>query len=556
MRRRALIAAISAAFAVAGSAQQQPATPPMRLGVQTHFSQNWPAAWGDRAIDVTAGSLRDSLPWASGEPRPGRYAIEGSVAGTLSRYCHRSGGDVLLTLDPRHPLYDGGHTVSTPAAMAAYAAYVGTVLDRLPGCVTAIEVGNEINSGNLAYPKGVDPAAAYVALLTVVRDRIKPRHPSVAILGGSTNMIGTGFLETLFKAGMLGVADGVAVHPYRHLADNIDWEIAHLDATMRRYGTPIPIWATEFSDNYPTPDLAAPELVKFVTLMSASGVRRAYWYALIDQRFFRNMGLFTQSQTAKPAAEAFALLTTHMLPAGRAQRIDTGDRDVRLYRFGADRWVVWGPSGTLRFDAGRILSARNRPLPGTNVAIGPDPVVVIGARRFAFTRGTVLADSLSGYGSAPWSYWVEGADGQRHALGILDGMWTSAFGSRFTRPLAISDTGGAVAGDAAHAARALIRYTAPAAMTARVAACIAKSSGGDGLDVALLVRGKRVAGAVVVDRWTATDQTVTLRTGETVDLSVGPNQIPGHDAFTYRIRLTEPGSTISPDATKGPAGCI
>ncbi|MEG8020890.1 hypothetical protein [Sphingomonas aerolata] len=77
MRRRALIAAISAAFAVAGSAQQQPATPPMLLGVQTHFSQNWPAAWGDRAIDVTAGSLRDLDPLGLGRTASGQICDRG-----------------------------------------------------------------------------------------------------------------------------------------------------------------------------------------------------------------------------------------------------------------------------------------------------------------------------------------------------------------------------------------------------------------------------------------------------------------------------------------------
>lgn len=552
-RQRILIAMAWGAFAVACSAQPSARPAPFTLGVQTHFSQNWPAAWGDRAIDVKARSLRDSLPWAGGEPRAGQYRLDGAAAANLGRYCQRTGGDVLLTLDPRNPLYDGGYTVSSRAGMAAYAAYLNAVLDRLPGCVTAIEVGNEINGGNLAYPAGVDRPAAYVALLQTIHDQVKPRHPATAILGGSTNMIGTGFLEPLFKAGMLSVADGVAVHPYRHLADNIDWEIAHLTATMRRYGTPVPIWATEFSDNYAKPELAAPELVKFVTLMNASGVQRAYWYALIDQKFFQNMGLFTQSQAAKPASDAFRLLTTQLLPAGRVARIDTGDANVRLYRFGADRWVVWGPSGVVQFDGGHIVSARGQPLPGSSVAIGPAPVVVIGAGSFAFTRGPVLADSLSGFGHAPWSYWAEDASGKRIALGILDSLWTSAFGSRFARPLAIGDSGGAVAGDAAHAVRAVIRYTAPAAVAANLSACLTKPPGGDGLDVALLVNGARVKGDVVTSRWTVSDQHVTLRQGDTVDLVVGPNQVPGKDAFAYRIQITARSTSAAPGQEGTPA---
>lgn len=531
------------ALLIAHACNAQPPERGFLLGVQTHFSQNWPTAWLDRALDVRAGSLRDSLPWGAGEQAPGRYTLTGRAAGPLTAFCKRSAvGDVLLTLNPTNPLYDGGKTVHSATAMGAYAAYLNAVLDRFPGCVTAIEVGNEINAWpNIGYPDGVDGAAAYVALLRLVRAQVKPRHPDVAILGGSTNVIGTGFLETLFKAGMLDAADGVVVHPYRRLGDNIDWELAHLDTTMRKYGSPLPVWATEFSDNYATPDLAAPQLVKAVTLMRASGVHRAYWYALVDQRFFLNMGLYDNGLRAKPAAEAFLLMQNRLLPAGKAERVGTSDPNVRLYRFGADRWVAWGPSGTLRFEGGSLLDARGRPMAGTAAALGPDPVIVIGATHVVLEPGPVIADSMAGFGGAPWSYLVRAGDGRMTPLGILDSHWTSAYGSRFHRPLAIGDISGAVAGTGANPSRAVIRYTAPAEMDVTIGLCMGKAPGGDGLDVAVAVNGKAAEGGILTRDWSVSGLDLALARGDTVDLIVGPNQVPGNDSFRYRMRIMARG---------------
>ena len=338
----AALLGLATSLPVPGAAQTPPASPApsaFLLGVQTHFSQGWPIGLLANVRDVHALALRDSLPWAAGEPQPGRYDFSGPRADALAAAC-AGGRDLVVTLDPRNPFYDGGLTVYTDMGRQAFAAYVSALVDRFGSCIAAIEVGNEINGARaLHYPPGTDPVATYTALLRTLKGDVKPRHPGVVLLGGSTNEIGTGFLDKLFEAGLLETADAIAVHPYRGHAEGGDVELNHLTEVMRRHGKVLPIWATEFSNAYPTPEAAAPELVKMVALMGAAGVARAYWYALMEEPWFRNMGLFDE-RGGKPAADAFRLVEQQLLPAGRPVRVDAGDRRTFLFRFGADRWVA------------------------------------------------------------------------------------------------------------------------------------------------------------------------------------------------------------------------
>jgi hypothetical protein len=255
----------------------------LTLGVQTHFSQGWPVSVLDNASALGTVAIRDSLAWARGEPSPGAYAIAENDR-HLELICER-GWDAMLTLVPVNPNYDRGQTVHTEDGRRAFARYIRVLLDQTPDCIVAIEVGNEINGENgITGPARSDIPGFYTALLRAVRDEIKPAHPEVFILGGSTNVIGIGFLESLFEAGALDAMDAVVVHPYRAQAEGVDVEIDRLKQAMERHGGEKPIWATEFSDNYETPELAAAGLIKMVALMSASQVERAYWYALLDQR--------------------------------------------------------------------------------------------------------------------------------------------------------------------------------------------------------------------------------------------------------------------------------
>lgn len=523
------------------------ATPGTALGVQTHFSQAWPATLVDRVRTSGAVSVRDGVPWSRGEPTPGRYALDAAAPAALDAVC-QGGRTLLLTLAPEHPAYDAGKTAYSDRAIAAFARYAGTLADRYRTCLAGIEIGNEINdSRNLSYSAGVDGPARYVALVRATRNELRRRGSTTAVVGGSTNVIGTGFLDTLFAAGLLGAADAIAVHPYRSQAENVDRELVNLTDVMRRRGRVLPIWATEFSDNYATAEIAAEELVKMVTLLSAAGVSRAYWYALIDQQWFRHMGLYSGANE-KPAARAYSQMAA-LTATGRATPINLKDPGIRLYRFGSDAYVLWGAGGRVAFGGSPMVhDAYGRAVAGTaaSIDIGPLPLIVTaaGAPRREQASG-IVADTMFGYGQAPWSYLAQSRDGKLHPLALTSGQWDSSYASRSFQPLRIADITAAVAGTAAAPVRAVVRYTSPTAARLSVAGCFTKKPSGDGVDIALVAAGRTVWSRVLTQDAVLAGIDVDLPRGGTLDLSVGPHQTAGGDAFAYRVTLFARGAARS-----------
>ena len=61
-----------------------------------------------------------------------------------------------------------------------------------------------------------------------------------------------------------------------------------------------------------------------ITLMSAAGLVRADWYALREEGWFPNAGLYAGG-AARPVLDTFRLAQQKLLAAGNARRIDTGD---------------------------------------------------------------------------------------------------------------------------------------------------------------------------------------------------------------------------------------
>lgn len=509
--------------------------PPMLLGVQTHFSQGWPASLLTRASDARAALLRDSLPWGAGEPEKGRYDLTGSAAAALAAAC-AAGQRVVLAITPQHPLYDGGKWVTSEAGNAAYAAYLAALADRFGPCLAGIELGNELNvTGGMPYPDGTDRAAAYVRTAAAVRARIGGR---TAIVAGSTNMIGTGFLKPLFAAGLLAQVDAVSVHPYRLRGEGLAQELASLDAAMAAAGRRVPVWATEFSLDTPDRAYAAGELVKQATLMAGSGVALASWYALIDQRWFPEMGLYAGT-APKLQADAYRQVQA-LLALGRPRRIDMGDPLIFAWRFGADTTVIWGAPRAMSVTGGSVASPTGAPLPGT-FTLSEAPAIVRGTTAIAAGQSAWLADTLMGWGTPQWRYFARGADGRDNALPLFDDQFTSYFGDRWYRPLRINATSAAPAGTGAAPVRAVWRYVAPAAQAADVGACLSKGANGDGVDVTIARNGKPLWTGILTAMLAPAPIRVDLAAGDRLDLVVGPNQTAGGDSFNVRMVLFRRG---------------
>jgi len=524
-----------AAGPLAPNAAETLRLPPMVLGVQTHFSQSWPQSALALAQQVSAPMLRDSLPWSEGEKTRGSYNLGTRAAQILSAAC-ANGQRLLLTAVPVNPLYDGGQWVSSPAGNAAFAGYLTALANRFGPCLAGIEVGNEINGpGTLIYPAGTDRAAAYVATLRAVRARIGGR---TAILGGSTNTIGTGFLKTLFAAGMLDQVDALAVHPYRARAEGLDLELAALNAAMDAAGRRVPIWASEFSRDTRDERLAAAELVKQVTMLAAAGVAQASWYALTDQRWYPTMGLYAGS-TPKAQASAFRIMQ-QLLALGRPQRLDLGDPLLFAYRFGANTTIVWGAPRTLTIEGGMVADATGARLRPTTVS--ESPLVITGTTVIRYGASAWIADTLMGWGTPQWRYAVRLKADAGARLPLFDDQFTSYFGDRWYRPLRINNSSAAPGGTEAAPMRAVWQHVAPEAEQIDAGGCFAKGAAGDGVDLAVSAGGKVLWRGVLTGQLQLPPLSADLAQGEALELVVGPNQTAGGDAFNYRLVLFQRGA--------------
>jgi hypothetical protein len=532
LRRAMLAAALACVGAVAAQAEGG-----LSLGVTTQFGQGWPTRFLPLATRSSGDPIRESISWRLVEGAPGAYRFTPANAGHVDRLC-AAGKHVLLALNPRHPLYDNGMFPVSPNARDAFAGFVVALAERYRGCLAAIELGNEINAKNGfdGRPAAANRFAAYTELLRSLRDRVKPRYPNVALLGGSTNVVATGFLGQLFAAGALPLMDGVVVHPYRRDPQNLDWEIGRLVDMMRRHGRVVPVWATEFSSPADGLDQAA-FLAKTVTLLSAAGVQQAGWYALVDQPRFPTMGLYTTGGTAKPVAQAFDYLNRSVLPRGAAVRAG-GDPNLFLYRFGPDRQILWGAPRRFAVNGPAVF----RDASGRTIAkpdeVGETPIFIEGQASVVPGPQRVLADSLYGYARPPWSYWVERATQPPLALVPVDWQWASYIGSLRLRQLSIGQNA-IMAGGGGVPLKLVIRYTATANARAYAAACFMPQRPGAGVSAsyAVLRNGQPIGEPAALSARREEIAPLTIAEGDRIDFRItflaGAPMTP----IAYRLRV-------------------
>ncbi|HYZ47478.1 MAG TPA: hypothetical protein VE567_01145, partial [Sphingomonas sp.] len=287
MRLNAALIALAVSACSGPAEKAQSATPPvspkpMLIGVSTHFGQGWPERYWTTLGSVPAPLVRDSVSWKSIETIPGQYSFTGATVGHVRRLC-ATGHRAVLVLLPKHPAYDGNFTVYSLAGRTAFGSYVAALAREFGTCLAGVQIGNEINGpGNVTGPAATDRPASYTAILQAVHAALANMSPRPLILGGSTNTIGTGFLEQVFKAGALDYMDAVVVHPYRKDPANVDWELGLLREAMARHGAVKPIWANEFSIDTTDTVAAADYLAKMLVQLSAAGVEAGFWYALVD----------------------------------------------------------------------------------------------------------------------------------------------------------------------------------------------------------------------------------------------------------------------------------
>lgn len=543
MKRRACLFASVLLFCPAASG----ASGAMRLGVNTHFDQGWPLVSFDDVATARAHGIRDTISWGKVERTPGVYDFTGANSGYVDHAC-AAGMPVLLTLTPRNKAYDGGETVWSPAGRRGFAAFAEATAARFP-CVTALEIGNEINGHALKGRMRARMPQSYVEIVRAVHDAVKPRYPRIRLLSGSSLSVATGFFDRLFGAGLLPLVDGVVVHPYLTVPEQLPAQLARLRQAMTRHGAQKPVWTSEFGYYYPTPEAAPPHALKLVTLLSAAGVQEAHWYALRDEPYYPNMGLF-KGRTPKPALDMFRASQMRLLTAGDASRIDVGDPLSFVYRFGNGPYVVWGAGRAIRWaGAAQAWDAQGQAIsPPTQ--LGDDPVIVDAPGGFTLGTRHVIADTLTDFAGAGWSYHVKrGKAMTEKPLNWVDWNWTSYIGARGIQHIRVTGAVVTTSRPAKGNAPELIeRYQAPANQPVFLSACFdAKPARQQ--SVRIVAQGKVLFNGQINGQTSTPQIPLQAAGGGTVDIIYTTAQVGGGaQPIRRRIRILSA-------ADNGPAQC-
>jgi hypothetical protein len=330
-----------------------------RIGVCTHFSQNWSVEQIMPLIARSgAGWLRDDLNWADLERTPGNYQIPPKTE-RLIQAARRVGLKVDLIMAYGNPAYIDHYDT------AAYAKAAGWFAREAANDVQVIEVLNEPNNfgfratyggrWNGNEPDGsVSPyLRKYVQLLNATANEIKLANPEMKVIGLGTPA------PASFRMIALGLAsrvDGLTDHPYGgQLPELVPYaatpdllrrdgiatadtngtlasQVSMFREQAKKWGATEKLWHTEWG--YATvrakpgkpgmsEETQAVYILRRLLESEASGVEHTFIYDFKDDGIDpysqeQNFGLVHNNLSAKPAYFALQRLTGFLAGMGTA----------------------------------------------------------------------------------------------------------------------------------------------------------------------------------------------------------------------------------------------
>jgi hypothetical protein len=302
---------------------------------------------------LNAKIVRAELPWSVLEPRASGELDAGALAYTdrLMSEAAQHGIGVIVMIDStpcwassaparvRRRCVPGQRSAANswpPLRPADFAALARSLAERYGSSITALEVWNEPDQANEKYFAGPHKAQRYAALLKAADTAVKQADPNISVLAGS--LVGSNgvFLRLLYKAGIKGHYDGLAIHFYTLSLASIRAiravQLANHDTT--------PLWLDEFGwgDCYPrqkiqeeqacvTPAIQALNITNmFRALGTTSYVAAATLYELQDGGG-DSFGVLTTRGAHKPAFAALAQVLAS--PVGPLSPVTLGLRRSR-----------------------------------------------------------------------------------------------------------------------------------------------------------------------------------------------------------------------------------
>jgi hypothetical protein len=303
----------------------------------------------DRIVDGAALRGLKVVLFADGTP-----CWASSTPADVKGKCNGSTGSAVYRYGPSDP--------QTFVALSTF------LVQRYGAKLAAYEIWNEPDQANENYWAGPNKVARYVALTKAVYRPLKAVAPKLPVLAGSFVGSNGKWLQALYKAGIKGYYDGLAVHFY-------DLPLASLRVTrevQRKYHDTKPQWLTEFgwSSCYRR---GGPSIVLEHACLTQKGqvqavrdtlhaisrtswVKSAILYTMRDESSAYRFGLVDAQGRAKPLLSALRTLLSRPL-AGRlpTPKLRLSVRKGRLVASGsgsiADLYELKVSGGQLRYSA-------------------------------------------------------------------------------------------------------------------------------------------------------------------------------------------------------------
>jgi hypothetical protein len=329
---------------VPSSSRQEQTGKAIRLGAVSNFGQGWTEESYSAVQRFRISRLRDSIRWAEVERTPGRYVFNGRKSAWPDRF-QAENVKITLTLAGGNPLYDGGNTPHSPAALAAFGRFAAAVVKRYPQ-IDTVEIGNEFNSGNfVSGPVKTDGLARraqhHLAILEAVAAAVRKVRPGISVIGGSSHSIAAGYLWPLLERPESRLMDGLAMHPYTTDIDQLPRQIEFLKRDP--HAAKLPLFITEFGSEDRV--LAADDLVRGYVTLASTGAAEFDWYPL-NERGDGLVPLVRKDGTVTKAGQAFLFVQSNM--RGMPVQDISPDEFTFVRRIGNKMLALWGAPRDVR----------------------------------------------------------------------------------------------------------------------------------------------------------------------------------------------------------------
>ena len=354
-RLAAILVAPLAALAFAAPASA------VETGVVQTLGQTKPTA--QTAKQLGAGWVRLWASWEQLEPQRNVWEQNMLRVTNSSVDSAKANGLKVVMVVQRSPAWASGGKggIHPPSDPADFANAMRVLAAQVPG-VDAWELWNEEDEG-MFWAGGADPRR-YAALVKAAYPAIKSVQPHDVVLTGPTTGNNYEFIEALYRHGIKGSFDAVAVHtdtgclvngPDVHYRDEqgrvgrfsfTGYREVH--AVMARHGDGAkPIWMTELgwntqSGKCPTAErplgVSERQQAAFLTqayrcLAADPFVQVAVWFGIQDipgSRYAGGYGLFRANGSAKPSAAAFRGLSGGIAPMPCGGVVDTSGPSILI----------------------------------------------------------------------------------------------------------------------------------------------------------------------------------------------------------------------------------